>query len=50
VIISFQLPEFWLHPYGPMIKNLPMLAAIYCLYVLEQRPQQKIQEPNTWNT
>lgn len=36
-IISIRLPEFWLHPYGPMIKNLPMLVAIYCLYVLEQR-------------
>jgi hypothetical protein len=35
-IISVRLPEYWLHPYGPMIKNLPMLAAIYCLYLLEQ--------------
>jgi uncharacterized protein YbjT (DUF2867 family) len=36
VIITLRLPEYWLHPYGPMIKNLPMLAAIYCLHVLEQ--------------
>jgi uncharacterized protein YbjT (DUF2867 family) len=41
IIISFRLPEFWLHPYGPILKNLPMLAAIYALYVLEER---------RWNT
>jgi len=41
VIISVRLPEFWLHPYGPILKNLPMLAALYLLYVLE-RPR--------WNT
>jgi uncharacterized protein YbjT (DUF2867 family) len=41
VIISFRLPEFWLHPYGPLLKNLPMLACIYLLYCFEDRP---------WNT
>lgn len=28
VVIAFRLPEFLLHPYGPLTKNLPMLAAI----------------------
>ena len=37
VIISIRLPEFWLHPYGPLLKNLPMLAAITLLHVLEKR-------------
>jgi hypothetical protein len=37
VIITFKLPEFWLHPYGPLSKNLVMLAAIYLLYTLEPR-------------
>ncbi|WP_129647408.1 NAD(P)H-binding protein [Peristeroidobacter agariperforans] len=41
VIITFKLPEFWLHPYGPLSKNLVMLAAIYLLYTLESR---------RWNT
>jgi hypothetical protein len=41
LIISFKLPEFWLHPYGPLSKNLVMLAAIYLLYTLE---------PRRWNT
>lgn len=36
VVISFRLPEFWLHPYGPLLKNLPMLAAIWLLYELEK--------------
>jgi uncharacterized protein YbjT (DUF2867 family) len=36
VLISVFLPEFWLHPYGPLLKNLPMLAAIAMLFVLEE--------------
>ncbi|MFS0756827.1 NAD(P)H-binding protein [Noviherbaspirillum sp. 1P10PC] len=36
IVISFRLPEFWLHPYGPLLKNLPMLAAIWLLYELEK--------------
>lgn len=35
VIISLWLPEFWAHPYGPLLKNLPMLALIYALLRLE---------------
>jgi uncharacterized protein YbjT (DUF2867 family) len=41
VIITIKLPEFWLHPYGPILKNLPMLAALYLLYILED---------SRWNT
>ncbi|GIZ53649.1 NAD(P)H-binding protein [Noviherbaspirillum aridicola] len=37
VIITFRLPEFWLHPYGPLLKNLPMLAAIWLLYEMEEK-------------
>ncbi|HEY1149552.1 MAG TPA: DoxX-like family protein, partial [Pseudoduganella sp.] len=35
VVIAFRLPEFLVHPYGPLTKNLPMLAAIWLLYQLE---------------
>ncbi len=35
VIISFWLPEYWAHPYGPVLKNLPMLALISALLRLE---------------
>lgn len=34
-IISLWLPEYWAHPYGPVLKNLPMLALIYALLRLE---------------
>jgi uncharacterized protein YbjT (DUF2867 family) len=36
VVIAFKLPEYLLHPYGPLTKNLPMLAAIWLLYQLEE--------------
>jgi uncharacterized protein YbjT (DUF2867 family) len=37
VLISFFLPEYWLHPYGPISKNLPILAVIALLWALERR-------------
>ena len=37
LIITIKLPEFWLHPYGPILKNLPILAAIVLMYELERR-------------
>jgi hypothetical protein len=36
-IITIRLPEFWAHPYGPLLKNVPMLVAIWLLYELEER-------------
>jgi hypothetical protein len=36
VVIAIRLPEFLLHPYGPLSKNLPMLAAIWLLYQLDE--------------
>jgi uncharacterized protein YbjT (DUF2867 family) len=36
-IIAVKLPELWLHPFGPLLKNLPMLAAIALLHELEER-------------
>jgi hypothetical protein len=35
VIIAVFLPEYWLHPFGPLIKNLPMIAVIVALHELE---------------
>lgn len=31
-IITVALPEFWSHPYGPVLKNLPLLAALWLLH------------------
>ena len=35
-IISVRLPEYWLHPYGPVLKNLPMLAVLWLLYAVDR--------------
>ena len=37
VVIAWKLPEFLIHPYGPLTKNLPMLAAIWLLYECEEK-------------
>lgn len=37
LIISWRLPEQWLHPYGPISKNLPMLALLALLFTLSPR-------------
>ena len=31
VLITLFLPEYWLHPYGPISKNVPLMAAIALL-------------------
>ncbi|WP_310358404.1 SDR family oxidoreductase [Paraburkholderia strydomiana] len=36
-LISWRLPEFWLHPYGPLSKNLPMIALLTLLIQLDGR-------------
>jgi hypothetical protein len=35
IIITLWLPEFWAHPYGPVLKNLPILAGIVLLHQLD---------------
>ncbi|CAN5468665.1 SDR family oxidoreductase [soil metagenome] len=37
VIISVWLPGFWLHPFGPILKNLPILALLLVLDANETR-------------
>lgn len=34
-ILTWKIPAFWLHPFGPLLKNLPMLAVIILLWQLE---------------
>jgi uncharacterized protein YbjT (DUF2867 family) len=36
LLITLFLPEQWLHPYGPISKNLPLAAAIALLWALER--------------
>lgn len=37
LLISWSLPEYWAHPYGPILKNVPILAALLLLAQLEER-------------
>src|SRR5690606_3292573 len=32
LIIAWRLPEYWLHPFGPLLKNIPLLAVIVLLH------------------
>jgi uncharacterized protein YbjT (DUF2867 family) len=36
LVIAVALPEFWLHPFGPMVKNIPMLAVLAFLCAMEE--------------
>jgi uncharacterized protein YbjT (DUF2867 family) len=53
--ISWAMPEFWLHPFGPLSKNLPMCAAIALLWAMDApaaAPRQAKRRPERipWNT
>ena len=36
LVLSFLAPYHWLHPFGPVLKNLPLLVSIYILSRLEK--------------
>ena len=36
VIISLWLPEYWSHPFGPVLKNVPILAMVFALIFLDR--------------
>jgi hypothetical protein len=36
-IITWKLPALWLEPFGPVVKNLPILALLLLLRQLERR-------------
>ncbi len=42
LVITLFLPTLWTHPFGPVIKNLPLLAATLIMLTLERR--------TPWNT
>jgi len=31
ILLSLIAPEFWLHPFGPITKNIPIMALIFVL-------------------
>ena len=38
LVISIGLPEFWLHPFGPILKNLPILVLLGLLHKHQGKP------------
>jgi hypothetical protein len=41
VLITMFLREYWLHPYGPIAKNLPVMAAIALLWSLDAAQRER---------
>lgn len=37
LMIALYLPQYWLHPYGPLIKNIPLMVATLVMLVLETK-------------
>jgi uncharacterized protein YbjT (DUF2867 family)/uncharacterized membrane protein YphA (DoxX/SURF4 family) len=42
LILTLFLPEWWAHPFGPLVKNLPMAVATLTLLAMQRSP--------AWNT
>lgn len=40
VILSVQAPQWWVHPFGPLSKNLPLAGLIGLLWALEPLPRR----------
>lgn len=36
LLITWALPAYWLHPFGPLIKNLPLIVATLMLIAMEE--------------
>ncbi len=36
ILITVIEPSFWLHPFGPIVKNIPVIVLIFVLYKLEE--------------
>lgn len=36
LLLTLIDPSFWLHPFGPLTKNMPILVLLFHLYQLEQ--------------
>ncbi|HKY73184.1 MAG TPA: SDR family oxidoreductase [Nitrospira sp.] len=37
LILTVRMPEVWIHPFGPALKNLPLFVATWVLWVMERR-------------
>jgi hypothetical protein len=37
ILLCIIAPVFWLHPFGPLTKNIPIVALLYLLYQSEPK-------------
>lgn len=37
ILLTIIAPAFWLHPFGPLTKNIPIVALLYLLYKSEAK-------------
>lgn len=37
-LITLRIPQWWLHPFGPILKNLPLLVGIAMLATFQRKP------------
>ena len=37
-ILTLRMPELWVHPFGPLLKNIPLFCATLLLWALARRP------------
>jgi DoxX-like family len=42
ILLSFIDPSFWLHPFGPLTKNIPLLVFIFWLSQAESNPTKSL--------
>ena len=40
ILLSFIAPDFWLHPFGPITKNLPIIALILFMLIAENKKME----------
>lgn len=45
LLLTLIAPVFWLHPFGPLSKNLPILVLIWLLYSSPQQPNEPHRAP-----
>ncbi|KTC74657.1 oxidoreductase [Legionella birminghamensis] len=48
LIISVQLPNFWLEPFGSIVKNIPVAVSILMLYFTEPVSASLRRRSNSW--
>lgn len=40
ILLSYIAPEFWLHPFGPVTKNFPIIALIFTMLTAENNKKR----------